>query len=277
MPATEPSRTSAPLAVGAAGRGAYALALGRLCGRRRPRAPRHRRMLSRLVRLGGPRRRRDQLGIARPPGQTAPLRPVIALHGKGSSAADRDGGGCRTVPGAGGANWVCRRSRSSPSTAAERLLAQARVRRGLRRDGARRAHPDAGRAEPRHVARRLSRLVDGRLRRHAAGLAARARPRTAAICAVSPALWTSAGAAAPGAFDGADDYAANSVWGLPALGVDSAADRLRRRRSVLLGDAAVHRPAAQPARRAASPPAGTTPRSGRSQLTRRADAGWRRC
>ena len=41
--------------------------------------------------------------------------------------------------------------------------------------------------------------------------------RTAAICAVSPALWTSSGAAAPGAFDGADDYAANSVWGLPAL------------------------------------------------------------
>jgi S-formylglutathione hydrolase FrmB len=42
--------------------------------------------------------------------------------------------------------------------------------------------------------------------------------RTAAICAVSPALWTSSGATAPGAFDGADDYAANSVWGLPALG-----------------------------------------------------------
>lgn len=42
--------------------------------------------------------------------------------------------------------------------------------------------------------------------------------RTAAICAVSPALWTSAGAAAPGAFDDAEDYRANSVWGLPALG-----------------------------------------------------------
>jgi S-formylglutathione hydrolase FrmB len=41
--------------------------------------------------------------------------------------------------------------------------------------------------------------------------------RTAAICAVSPALWTSSGATAPGAFDGADDYAANSVWGLPNL------------------------------------------------------------
>ena len=50
-------------------------------------------------------------------------------------------------------------------------------------------------------------------------LGARLGPaRTAAICAVSPALWTSSGAAAPGAFDGADDYAANTVWGLPQLG-----------------------------------------------------------
>jgi pimeloyl-ACP methyl ester carboxylesterase len=49
-------------------------------------------------------------------------------------------------------------------------------------------------------------------------LGARLGPaRTSAICAVSPALWTSSGATAPGAFDGADDYAANSVWGLPAL------------------------------------------------------------
>ena len=50
-------------------------------------------------------------------------------------------------------------------------------------------------------------------------LGARLGPaRTAAICAVSPALWLSSGAAAPGAFDGAADYAANSVWGLPPLG-----------------------------------------------------------
>ena len=50
-------------------------------------------------------------------------------------------------------------------------------------------------------------------------LGARLGPeRTAAICAVSPALWTSSDATLPGAFDGADDYAANSVWGLPALG-----------------------------------------------------------
>ena len=50
-------------------------------------------------------------------------------------------------------------------------------------------------------------------------LGARLGPaRTAAICAVSPALWLSSGATAPGAFDGPEDFAANSVFGLPALG-----------------------------------------------------------
>lgn len=49
-------------------------------------------------------------------------------------------------------------------------------------------------------------------------LGARLGPaRTAAICAVSPALWMSSGSSAPGAFDGPDDFAANSVFGLPAL------------------------------------------------------------
>jgi S-formylglutathione hydrolase FrmB len=49
-------------------------------------------------------------------------------------------------------------------------------------------------------------------------LGARLGPaRTAAICAVSPALWMSSASSAPGAFDGPDDFAANSVFGLPAL------------------------------------------------------------
>jgi enterochelin esterase-like enzyme len=42
--------------------------------------------------------------------------------------------------------------------------------------------------------------------------------RTAAICAVSPALWTTFEAADSGAFDSADDWAQNTVFGLPALG-----------------------------------------------------------
>jgi enterochelin esterase-like enzyme len=41
--------------------------------------------------------------------------------------------------------------------------------------------------------------------------------RTAAICAVSPALWTSYAAAEPGAFDSAEDWARNNVFGLPVL------------------------------------------------------------
>ena len=41
--------------------------------------------------------------------------------------------------------------------------------------------------------------------------------RTAAICAVSPALWTSFMATDPSAFDNADDWTRNTVFGLPAL------------------------------------------------------------
>jgi S-formylglutathione hydrolase FrmB len=41
--------------------------------------------------------------------------------------------------------------------------------------------------------------------------------RTAAICAVSPALWTSYSDVEPGAFDSADDWARNGVFGLPVL------------------------------------------------------------
>lgn len=60
----------------------------------------------------------------------------------------------------------------------------------------------------------VSALVEGALL-----LGSRLGPaRTAAICAVSPALWLSAGSVAPGSFDGPDDWSANSVFGLPALG-----------------------------------------------------------
>ena len=73
--------------------------------------------------------------------------------------------------------------------------------------------------------------------------------RTAGICAVSPALWTSSGAAAPGAFDGAEDYAANSVWGLGALNgiplrIDCGDDD-----PFASATTAIHRPAADAAGR----------------------------
>ena len=153
--------------------------------------------------------------VARPPGQTGPLRPVIALHGKGSSAATVMAGGV------------------------ERGLAQA-VDAGLPPfavvavDGGgsywhrRASGEDAGAM----VLDELLPMLDGQgLDTSRVGfmgwsmggygallLGGRLGPaRTAAICAVSPALWLSPGAAAPGAFDGPADFAANSVFGLPAL------------------------------------------------------------
>jgi len=154
--------------------------------------------------------------IARPPGQTAPLRPVIALHGKGQDAVGVMAGGVEqglaqavaaglppfavvAVDG-GGSYWHGRSSgENSGAMVLDELI-------------------------PMLSGQGLDTSRVGFLGWSMGGygallLGARLGPaRTAAICAVSPALWTSSGATAPGAFDGADDYAANSVWGLPALG-----------------------------------------------------------
>jgi len=154
--------------------------------------------------------------IARPPGQTAPLRPVIALHGKDSNAATVMAGGVESglahavaaglppfavvaVDGGGG-YWHRRASgEDAGAMVTDELI-------------------------PMLAGQSLDTSQVGFLGWSMGGygallLGARLGPaRTAAICAVSPALWVSAGAAAPGAFDGAEDFAANSVWGLPALG-----------------------------------------------------------
>ncbi|WP_313673729.1 alpha/beta hydrolase-fold protein [Mycolicibacterium sp.] len=154
--------------------------------------------------------------IARPPGQTAPLRAVIALHGKGSSAAAVMAGGVEgglaqavaagsppfavvAVDG-GGSYWHRRASGEDAGAMVTDELIPMLAEQGL----------DTSRVGF------LGWSMGGY---GALLLGARLGPaRTAAICAVSPALWLSAGAAAPGAFDGAEDFAANSVWGLPALG-----------------------------------------------------------
>ena len=153
--------------------------------------------------------------IARPPGQTKPLRPVIALHGKGSDAATVMAGGVEqglaqavnaglppfavvAVDGGGG-YW---HKRASGEDSGAMVL---------------------GELIPMLDAQSLDTSRVSFLGWSMGGygallLGGRLGPaRTAAICAVSPALWLSSGAAAPGAFDGPDDFAANSVFGMPAL------------------------------------------------------------
>src|SRR4051812_29674017 len=154
--------------------------------------------------------------IARPPGQPAPLRPVIALHGKGQDAAGVmagavEGGLAQAVAAGippfavvavdgGGSYWHRRASGEDSGAMVLDELIPMLGNQNL--DTSRVAF--LGWSMGGYAAL----LLGGRL----------GPGRTAAICAVSPALWTSAGAAAPGAFDGSDDYAANSVWGMPALG-----------------------------------------------------------
>lgn len=153
--------------------------------------------------------------IARPPGQTQPLRPVIALHGKGSDASTVMAGGVEqglaqavnaglppfavvAVDG-GGSYWHKRASGEDSGAMVLDELIPMLGNQNL--DTSRVAF--LGWSMGGYGAL----LLGGRL---GAG-------RTAAICAVSPALWLSSGAAAPGAFDGPDDFAANSVFGMPAL------------------------------------------------------------
>jgi pimeloyl-ACP methyl ester carboxylesterase len=153
--------------------------------------------------------------IARPPGQTKPLRPVIALHGKSSDAATVMAGGVEqglaqavnaglppfavvAVDGGGG-YW---HKRASGEDSGAMVLNELLPMLGTQSlDTSRVAF--LGWSMGGYGAL----LLGGRL----------GPGRTAAICAVSPALWMSSGGAAPGAFDGPDDFAANSVFGMPAL------------------------------------------------------------
>ncbi len=153
--------------------------------------------------------------IARPPGQTKALRPVIALHGKGSDASSVMAGGVEeglaqavnaglppfavvAVDG-GGSYWHRRASGEDSGAMVLGELIPMLNTQNL--DTSRVAF--LGWSMGGYGAL----LLGGRL----------GSARTAAICAVSPALWLSPGAAAPGAFDGPDDFAANSVFGMPAL------------------------------------------------------------
>ncbi len=153
--------------------------------------------------------------IARPPGQTKALRPVIALHGKGSDTSTVMAGGVEqglaqavnaglppfavvAVDG-GGSYWHKRASGEDSGAMVLNELIPMLGSQNL--DTSRLAF--LGWSMGGYGAL----LLGGRL----------GPARTAAICAVSPALWLSSGAAASGAFDGSDDFAANSVFGMPAL------------------------------------------------------------
>lgn len=152
--------------------------------------------------------------IARPPGQTGALRPLIALHGKGSDAATVMAGGVEqglaeavdaglppfavvAVDG-GGSYWHRRTSGEDSGAMVTDELLPLLAEQGL----------DTSRVG--FIGWSMggygALLLGGRL----------GPRRTAAICAVSPALWLTPGATAPGAFDSASDFSANSVFGMPA-------------------------------------------------------------
>jgi S-formylglutathione hydrolase FrmB len=153
--------------------------------------------------------------IARPPGQTQTLRPVIALHGRdGNARAVMDLGvvdGLARVVKAGlppfavvsvdGGNTYWHRRASGADSGAMVLteLLPMLATKGL--DTSRVAF--------------MGWSMGGY---GALLLGARLGPaRTAGICAVSPALWTSYLQTDDGAFDSSDDWATNTVFGLQQL------------------------------------------------------------
>jgi S-formylglutathione hydrolase FrmB len=200
--------------------------------------------------------------IARPPGQTTALRAVIALHGKGQDAAGVMAGGVEgglaqavaagippfavvAVDGGGG-YWHKRADGEDSGTMVLNELIPMLSSQGL----------DTSRVGF------LGWSMGGY---GALLLGARLGPaRTAAICAVSPALWTSSGAAAPGAFDGA---CLNSAR-FPSGSIAATAIRSIRRPNSSSPSCPAHRPAA-------SPPADMTAGSGAPSCRRRSP-GWLR-
>lgn len=153
--------------------------------------------------------------IARPPTQDAALRPVIALHGRNGNAAkvmDLGVGDALAKLGAagrrgiavvsvdGGDSYWHRRTWGEDSGAMviDELLPML--------------------ASQGFDTSRVAFLGWSMGGYGALLLGARLGPaRTAGICAVSPALWTSGLFTDPGAFDGPLDWKNNTVFGLPAL------------------------------------------------------------
>jgi len=153
--------------------------------------------------------------IAMPPGQTEMLRPVIALHGVDGDANQMLEAGVEdglanlvkqgkpgfAVVGVDGGNGYWHKRASGEDSGAMVLDELLPMLSSMGMDTSRVGFMG------------WSMGGYGALR-----LGAKLGPaRTAGICAISPALYTSFTGSAPGAFDSYDDYVQNSVLGLPAL------------------------------------------------------------
>jgi S-formylglutathione hydrolase FrmB len=153
--------------------------------------------------------------IVRPPGQSVALHPVIALHGKGGNANTVVDLGVQdalaqlvqaghppfAVVGVDGGDTYWHRRASGQDSGAMVLgeLLPMLAAKGL--DTSRVAFMGWS------MGGYGALLLGARL----------GAPRTAGICAVSPALYTSYTGSAPGAFDSYEDWMRNNVFGLPTL------------------------------------------------------------
>lgn len=153
--------------------------------------------------------------IARPPGQTQPLHPVIALHGRGGDAA--------SVMDLGVADGLARLTSAGVPPFAVVSVDGGDTYWHRRASGADSGAMVLMELLPMLAGQGLDTSRVGFLGWSMGGygallLGARLGPaRTAGICAVSPALWTSYMATDDGAFDSYNDWVKNTVFGLPAL------------------------------------------------------------
>ncbi|OBI52097.1 hypothetical protein A5706_23860 [Mycobacterium sp. E796] len=153
--------------------------------------------------------------IAVPPGQTGMLRPVIALHGvdgdanqmlemgvqEGLARLVKEGKPAFAVVGVDGGNTYWHKRASGVDSGAMVLEELLPMLSSMGMDTSRVGF--------------MGWSMGGYGALH---LGAKLGPsRTAGICAVSPALYTSFTGSAPGAFDSYDDWVQNSVLGVPAL------------------------------------------------------------